>query len=133
PIAHVDALREALRNGHPILHDVDLPDWGRAFSETLCNETGSAGSVSARVERFTAHSTALDRLRAVELVHTATALLSLALASHPSSERLARLFDSAVPAPASPADGTGTASPSDGTAAVSPSDGTAATTPAGGT
>lgn len=109
PITHIDALRDAIQNGHPILHDVDLPDWGEIFSPTLCNEAESAGSASARVDRFTAHCTALDRLRAVELVHTATAVLSLALSSDVSCERVTRLFESASPASTTPAGGAGSA------------------------
>ncbi len=103
PITHMNALRDVIHNGHPILHDADLPDWDEIFSTTLCNEAESAGSVSARVARFATHSTALDRLRAVELVHTATAVLSLALSSDVSCERVARLFESALPASTAPA------------------------------
>jgi hypothetical protein len=91
PITCLDDLRLVAEHGHPVLHDVTLPDWTQLLTGTqLSAVQGESGA--DRMGRYTTHTLALDRLRALELVHLATTVLALAFASPDSRDRLDALF-----------------------------------------
>jgi hypothetical protein len=91
PITCLDDLRRVAEHGHPVLHDVTLPDWTQLLTGTqLSAVQGESGA--DRMGRYTTHTLALDRLRALELVHLATTVLALAFASPDSRDRLDALF-----------------------------------------
>lgn len=91
PITSLEDLRRVTEHGHPVLHDVTLPDWTALLTGTqLSAVQGEAGA--DRMGRYSSHTLALDRLRALELVHLATTVLCLAFASPDSRDRLDALF-----------------------------------------
>ena len=91
PITCLEDLRRVTEDGHPVLHDVTLPDWTALLTDTgLAAVQGESGA--DRMGRYSTHTLALDRLRALELVHLATTVLALAFASPDSRDRLDALF-----------------------------------------
>ena len=91
PITCLEDLRRVTEHGHPVLHDVTLPDWTQLLHGTqLTAVQGESGA--DRMGRYTTHTLALDRLRALELVHLATTVLALAFTSPDSRDRLDALF-----------------------------------------
>ncbi|WP_040364758.1 hypothetical protein, partial [Brevibacterium senegalense] len=91
PITSLEDLRRVTEHGHPVLHDVTLPDWTQLLTGTgLATVQGESGA--DRMGRYTTHTLALDRLRALELVHLATTVLALAFTSPDSRDRLDALF-----------------------------------------
>ena len=103
PITSLGALHRVTEHGHPVLHDVVLPAWHPSLHQTQLADVQGEPAID-RIDRFATHALAIDRLRALELVHLASAVLVLGFSSETSRTALDGLFTATDPTEGSSAD-----------------------------
>ena len=117
PITSLSMLHQALKNGHPVLADASAPTSAYASGDSVDGSshapaasahapTMSAHAAADHLDRFATHTRHLDRHRALELVHLATAVLVLGFRSESSRTALDSIFPAPYPADDAVADPT---------------------------